>query len=351
MNCCIECFCDSEIRSVIKSNNQMGNCDFCSSKNTHIYDISVDSNPVSEMIISLLQIYDVSESIDAKLLKNALCEDWDIFNVGAETIQTLTKSLCATTLNADNDIFTHKVNIPQVTDHEYLNEFGIVRGFSWHEFSESIKYTNRFHSGIFNADAFALFLSIVTKSFPVGSKFYRARISKTDDGYTIDEIGAPPKDKRSAGRINPEGIGALYLSSDEVTVLNEARATTFDYVTLGEFEALRDIKVVNLSGISRTSPFLYIDELEKYAANRKVFKEMAFEIAKPLRRNDSQLEYLPTQYIAEFIKSKGYDGVEYASTLKEDGCNFAMFDETLFECINVKTVEVSEISYKTQPEI
>ena len=80
----------------------------------------------------------------------------------------------------------------------------------------------------------------------------------------------PPPNKRSAGRINPEGIGILYLSSDQKTVLNEVRASTFDFVSIGTFELIRDIKVVNLSGISETSPFLYQGELEKYLDDIKL---------------------------------------------------------------------------------
>ncbi len=136
------------------------------------------------------------------------------------------------------------------------------------------------------------------------------------------------------------------------TAISEVRASAFDYVTIGTFAAKRkDIKVVNLSGFDQISPFLYDDELEKFAANRSVFKEIAAEIAKPLRRSDSPLEYLPTQFIAEFIKSEGYNGVEYASTLHQDGSNLAIFDESLFECIDVKTVEVSKILYHTKPEL
>ena len=164
-------------------------------------------------------------------------------------------------------------------------------------------------------------------------------------------MGAPSKEKSSAGRINPEGIPVLYLSSDRSTILYEVRAAAFDYVTIGEFRLAKDIEVVNLSRITNTSPFLFQGELEKYVINRKVFQEIAFELAKPLRRSDSPLEYLPTQFIAEFIKSKGYAGVEYASTLKPGGLNLSVFDESLFERVDVQTIEVSEISYKTQPDI
>ena len=28
MNCCIECFCDNELRAIIETNKKVGNCDF-----------------------------------------------------------------------------------------------------------------------------------------------------------------------------------------------------------------------------------------------------------------------------------------------------------------------------------
>jgi hypothetical protein len=348
MKCCVECFKDAHLRHTIEKQGAVGDCDYCSHKNVATYDISAISNPITDAIVSLLQIYSVSDLLDAKPLNIALHDDWDIFNAGSAMIQTLVRDLCRSIITPDSDIFTKSVTISQLLDADFLYEFGVVRGLSWEQFAESITHENRFHSGMFNADAFASFLSIIAKQYPVGTELYRARISHSNNGYNVDEMNAPPRGKRSAGRINPEGIGVLYLSSDDETVLNEVRATTFDYVTIGKFKSLKDIKIVDLSGISGTSPFLYQGELEKYAANRKVFKEIAIEVAKPLRRSDSPLEYLPTQYIAEFIKSQGYDGVEYASTLREGGYNIAVFDEKLFDCISVETVEVTKIQYETR---
>lgn len=351
MNCCIDCFCDSHIRSIIAKQGVTGNCDFCSSKNIAVYDVTVTPNPLADLIIDLVQIYSVSESIDARPLKVALRDDWDIFNAGSELIQTLVKKLCESAFSENEDIFSKNVIISQLVDSDFLREFGVVQGHSWDEFSNSIKYINRFHSRMFNADIFASFLSIIKKMYPAGTTFYRARISTNKEGFKSDGMCTPPKGKRSAGRINPEGIGVLYLSSDNKTVVNEVRANAFDYVTIGKFQLLREIKVVNLSGIAKTSPFLYVNGLEPFAVNRKVFQEIATEVAKPLRRCDGPLEYLPTQYIAEFIKSQNYDGVEYASTLRKGGFNIAVFDEKLFDCVDVQTVEVSEILYKTNPDI
>lgn len=351
MNCCIDCFRDAQIRATIEKLGSTGDCDFCSSKGVAVYDVSIMPNPISEMIISLVQAYSISEDTNAKPLKVALRDDWDIFNAGAESIQTLIKVLCKSIYSDDSNVFAKKVIIPQLIDKDYLREYAVVRGHSWKEFSDSIKYGNRFHNGMFNADAFASFLSIVAMNYPANSRFFRARVSDDKGGFSKTDMGAPPRYRRSGGRINPDGIGVLYLSSDIRTVLNEIRASAFDYVTIGEFLNFRDIRVVNLSGVARTSPFLYEGEFEQFAANRKVFQEIAAEIAKPLRRSDSLLEYLPTQYIAEFIKSENYDGVEYASTLRQGGCNLAIFDEGLFDCMSIQTVEVSEILYTTQPPL
>lgn len=344
MKCCAECFKDNEIRSVIQSYKKKGNCGFCGGKNVSICDSDDLSNPLLDLLTSFLDIYSVSDLEEAKLLKHSLEEDWDIFRVGADAIQMIIQEFSWFDLSAD--ILNEKVIISKKHDVDYLDENCIVRGSSWGGFSKSIKSENRFHSNIFRADAFTYFLEGIAKPYPAGTHFFRARIAENKDGFSICAMGTPPPDKRSAGRVNPEGIGILYLSSDDKTVLNEIRASVFDYVTIGTFELLQDISVVNLSGISRTSPFSHQGELERYAVNREVFSEIALEIAKPLRRSDSPLEYLPTQYIAEFIKSRGYDGVEFTSTLREEGSNIAAFNESYFRCVEVKTIEISKIQYE-----
>lgn len=159
-------------------------------------------------------------------------------------------------------------------------------------------------------------------------------------------MGQPPSGKRKPGRVNPEGIGILYLTSDEKTALREVRASAFDYITIGKFKLIKDIKVVNISGLNTISPAVYLSSIESLAANIDAFSDIAKEIAKPLRRNDSSLEYLPTQFITEFIKSKGYAGVAYTSTMGTGGTNIAVFDESLFECVSVQVVEIDSIDYK-----
>ncbi len=69
------------------------------------------------------------------------------------------------------------------------------------------------------------------------------------------------------------------------------------------------------------------------------------DLIRPLRRHDSELDYLPTQYLCEFIKSLNYDGVEYSSSLNPDGFNIALFNDDKIECISANLYEVSKITY------
>ena len=351
MNCCINCFKDRELRSIITSYNNVGNCDFCGEENALVYDVCCTPNPIADGLVGIISVYDVSVHEDAKPLKNALYDDWDIFAGGSETILLLVKKLCLFSYPEDSDIFSHNVAITRLSNEDYLRQLAIVGGKTWQEFSEYIKYKNRFHASMFNAEVFEKYLESAEKEYSKGTTMYRARIAPAESGFSTKEMNAPPPEKRTSGRVNPEGIGVLYLSHDIKTVFHEARASTHDFVSVGSFCLKRNIRIVNLTEISEVSPFLFSEDLEQYAANRKVFQEIASEIAKPLRRSDSPLEYLPTQFITEFIKSKGYDGVEFASTLRKGGYNLAIFDETVFDCTEVKTVEVSKVGYNTLPTL
>lgn len=344
--CCINCFKDTYIKELISKFGTKGNCDFCGAKGVAVYDISAP-NDVSEKIIELIQIYDSSSRPEAKPLKIALRDDWNIFSGGSEVIQTLVLSLCApySEYKADNAIFSDNVIIPQVYKKDYVGSHGVIKGQSWHQFSECIKHENRFHNKNFNGIAFRNFLPAAEKMLNTKDVFYRARIASDEAGFREHEMYAPPQGSRKQGRINPEGISVLYLASDVETALHEVRANKYDYVTIGTFVPVRPVTIVNLSALSKVSPFQY-EELGIVFLNRNVFNEMAFEIAKPQRRADSPLDYLPTQYISEFIKAQGYDGVAYDSTLSKDGYNLAIYDETNFKCVSVKTIEVTEIDYK-----
>ena len=57
MNCCIECFHDAQIRDMIRSNNEIGNCSFCGKEGVPIYSLDKQSD-LSDLISEVINVYE-----------------------------------------------------------------------------------------------------------------------------------------------------------------------------------------------------------------------------------------------------------------------------------------------------
>ena len=157
------------------------------------------------------------------------------------------------------------------------------------------------------------------------------------------ELEKPPYHKASSGRANPQGISYFYLADKPKTTLFEIRASFLDYVCIGDFELKEDVTIVSLNDIHNISPFMDIN-LQEYVTNKTILNHFREALSKPLRKTDSDLEYLPTQYLCEYIKSSlKVDGVEYASAMHTGGVNYAFFDDKKFLFKNAKIIEINKI--------
>lgn len=354
MLCCSNCFKDTEIKAIIEADNIRGDCDFCNTKATYVYDIDSDLR-LTELFDDVIDIYTVQSSLDptvyggiAKSLSETLHDDWDIFNLETPAIQALLSKICKDRFLATPYLFTEPVIIIQNYDPAYLDENSLLRNSNWHDFLDSIKYRNRFHNYVINTDILKKFLVCLEKTYHLRSIFYRARICTATTGFPIAEMGAPPVDKTQGGRANAEGIRILYLANKAETTFYETRASMFDYVTVGAFELQKTSRVVNLAAIDSISPFIgdrFGFDFVQYAVNHRHLKMIALEISRSMRKQDSLLDYVPTQYISDFIKALGFDGIEYISTMHSEGVNVAFFDVDSLNCINVETHRVNTIAY------
>ena len=159
-------------------------------------------------------------------------------------------------------------------------------------------------------------------------------------------MGAPPDDMASAGRANSKGISCLYLANKRKTTIKEIRAGAYDFVTIATFKVKRDVKVVDLSVITHNSPFYAATDKIKYLINEKHLRNLEKDLAKPVSKRDSDLDYLPTQYISDFAKYLGYDGVKYISTFAKDSYNVALFDTKICSCIYKRNYLIGNLDYK-----
>ena len=320
-------------------------------------DLSIHENLLSE----ILDVYTPESELPSDFpqtrlayIEETLSSDWSIFNLSIDKIKQVVMEVCKSIYAEDSLVFKERVGLERLCDSDFLRRNCIMKESSWERFMSSIKNINRFHSNHINLellqklfDSPSLQLSIPEKSVT----YYRARISG-EEVYSKNEMGPPPNRLAIGGRANSKGISCLYLASDIMTTFHEIRARDLDYVSVGEFVPNKEIKLVDLSNLHKISPFSAgTFGCEWFAINMNILKKISDEIAKPLRRQDSELDYLPAQYIADFIKCLGYDGICYRSTLNVQGLNYAIFNCKKFDCINVKLYHITSLSYYAEPSI
>lgn len=336
MDCCPNCYKNLELQKIIESiSTETGNCNFCGKRSTPI----VDSREMAEFFNQPISLYRISKDG-----KDTLCEllqkEWELFNLDSAKINTLLQSMFSDETAVDPKIFTQKVinyakNSPESM--ELVNQ--------WNNLRNEIITTNRFFiENALDHELLEKYLVEKRKTYESGSLFFRGRISEKD-GLNCNELGKPPVNKATSGRANPKGIPYFYLSTDLETTLYETRATYLDYVTIGTFKLTEDIEIVKLRTVDIRNPFE--ENLYDKLVYQPFLKKLESELSKPLRRYESDLEYLPTQYLCEFIKHIGFEGVEYGSAMMKEGVNVAFFDDQKFKCINIEIVEVEYIRIST----
>jgi hypothetical protein len=173
-----------------------------------------------------------------------------------------------------------------------------------------------------------------------------------DTVFTVADMGAPPRRSASHGRANPAGITYLYLGSTEQTAISEIRPHTGEVACIVDFRTEHDLKLVDLRRPRKTvSPFLLADatDIAKMRSDLPFLERLGEELTRPVVPQAAAIDYTPSQYLCEFIKKCGYDGVVYRSSVSE-GINLALFDPakaqpgTVTQCRVVRvSVEVATI--------
>ena len=175
---------------------------------------------------------------------------------------------------------------------------------------------------IIELDFFKYFLNDLSEfNLTSEAKLCRARIGIHTKK---DELGAPPKHLASPGRLNLAGTRYLYLADSVDTAIRETRACEGVKITTAEFRVMGKIGL-RLVDFHASKPKKGNDSAN--LVNRQF--SLPNDFGKPE-------EYKVTQCITEFLRSKGYDGVRYDSSLRPGGINYAIFDPEKMEIYNFK---------------
>lgn len=271
--------------------------------------------------------------------------DWNIFEKDCRNSEKLLKDIFHDSIPANDPVFTDFVEITAI---HQASGAGEDHELKWENFAEEIKTSNRFFlKETVDLKLLGDLLRLLEKTYSKGKIFYRARISDKD-GYTVALLGKPPGDVATAGRANPRGIPYLYVSAEQKTTEYESRSSYLDYLTVGTFKLNANLSVISLRDTQNISPFVLETNIENYVIHQKYLARLEQELSKPIRRFDKELDYLPTQYLCEYVKSLGYDAIEYGSALHKGGINLAIFNDDKIECRSVEVFEVNSMELHLQ---
>ncbi|MEE9165637.1 MAG: RES domain-containing protein [Nitrospinota bacterium] len=209
---------------------------------------------------------------------------------------------------------------------------------------EHDRYDNR-KPGNFLFNLAEHFMPSLISILPPGTIIFRARIEKTDRRFRHIDLTSPLTGDSKNSRMSPAGISFFYGAMDPETCIHEVRPDVGENVVVAKFEIIQNLLILDLSTEieSRKSIFDtdYVFSYEEY------FKPFLFHFAKdisrPIRKTDNEIEYVPTQVFAEFIKTVNFkdhffypdekgeeldvllNGILFKSSIKKGGKNLVLF--------------------------
>jgi hypothetical protein len=354
--CCFNCFDDQSVRDFITSLADLGCCAYCDSKQIHVLETWRVGGFIRQGLERAYQPLNYPDNCrdggyitaepQADTALNLLC-DMELFS---NTIPSESKKIKLAKDLLEDSGPSHE-DIRDGGDQDWLENGEaelVLRSdlpdqdrnkfrASWEMFKANLKHHSRFFdfSGVQSRDKL---LQPIVKFFPyleetlnIGSVLYRARLENEKlsiQTWDLElEMGPPPAHKAKHLRMNPAGISYLYLSSDLETCISEITPSLGEKVWLARFVLKQDLKILDCTKIPRVLiPSIFASNYDHNDRwQRDFFQSFAREISKPISENEKEIEYLATQVFAEFIRSKAYQGIKYASSQHEGGVNYTLF--------------------------
>jgi hypothetical protein len=330
--CCPECFGDRGLRDHIfpRLSEREGTCDFCDSEHVNL----LEPTQLRESFELLLSPYRIDS--DGIPLVRQLATDWRLFSHPAMD-EAHAKDLLVEILD-DGELPRKSFSPIDVVPSTSLSQ--------WENLRAEMMHRNRW----FPAEPVdlprlrGLLDQIITESSSFNTDWYRARLMSGTSPFDVSEMGAPPAHLARHGRANPAGIPYLYLASDPRTAISEVRPHTGERATIARF-TLPDLKLVDVRDPrALVSPFLLDDsEVTKLRHDLPLLERLGEELTRPVIPSGAPFEYIPSQYLCEFMKQSGFDGVAYRSSVGS-GVNVAVFDSAISAPIDTSEVTVKTVT-------
>jgi len=333
---CVNCFSEREIKAFITAQNLKGHCECCGSSD-------VDTIETTELYDFFSELFsNFKKAVDGETLKAKIQGYWTFFSSldnAAKIINYIINEIDTDFASADekvdfsNDIYDN-INYWDILKHQlmwetrYLTDVGyLTEDLGWDSFFGGQIILGR------------------------GSQLYRARLhhNSNEQPYKEQEMFCPDRAKSTAGRANASGIPFLYLSDNEETILYEIRASFLDEVSIGVFTINDNYdQTVLIADFTENPTVFHPSKVSEKIKAMLLKQKISNDLSKPMRRYDSELEYVPTQFICEFIKVyTGVHGIKFRSSLHTTGNNVVIFNQDIMQCREVNQVKVQKVKINT----
>jgi len=176
--------------------------------------------------------------------------------------------------------------------------------------------------------------------FSKGDFLYRSRIvedkrqlnkEKGFYGYGQKDSFVPPLEHTKDMRANYRYIPYLYCANNRYLSALEVRPRFDAEVSIAKIQALGDLVLLDFTMQETPKKML--------AVKQNLFRDLSGLFSKPVAKDDDILDYIPTQYIAEYAKNLNYDGIAFGSSLfRFPHNNFYSYNVVIFQYQKCKPV-------------
>jgi len=359
--CCEACFDDEDIAAFIQKNGEVGTCPYCKSKGVFVCDTERVGDFIKE---GLRRAY---EEVDYLWIKEDLCRPLSVYDILHDDLCIFSERL----LDQDEQSITLLEDLmdPHLSDRDIQKgamkdlEFqdiyydNLVRQWdffdtgehevrsAWDRFKYICQHFNRFFD-ISSEQTRERLLNMLEDVWQQVEKkvqkaqLHRVRIydfpkhgGQTDlnqlDGYR--EIGPAPYTAVKQNRMSPAGIPYIYLANSFKTCAKETRILDGQSVLWGKFSLkkpllLLDLTIENIEKQEFVPGSIFSESYNPDMLWIKDFLlQFAREISKPVPEESANLDYVPTQLMAEYIRKSGYQGIIFSSSVNPTGANYVLF--------------------------
>ena len=352
---CHRCFRDKLLIDYIKEEGKRGWCDWCGGRNVYVVPLYM----LGDIFRDAISIYEPDEPcIDS--ISFLLQEDWEVFSDKIEQDPDLMQELTVAILKAGLDPKEYfSSDYPDYNEGFRSKELGLVN--DWHYLAEAYYEGDQISNSaillednkddIYSGLPHQLEVAFEDLSLPYEPSkiFYRARKHKDRfrmERFALSELGAPSPDETPAGRANRKNEPVLYLSSDFKTALAEVRAWKGAAVAVADVKVKNRLHIVSLLNYEFPKSPFFNELLQWEIQLGALFYRLADELSMPLIRAEDEKLYFSTQYLCDWVKKAGYDGIEYPSAMGQ-GNNIVIFNPENIEVIALQYVRVTEIKHDT----